>query len=268
MDADGLKKQYRMPVSFGSALGPRNLPADQAHRRYEKDVTALSLSARSDADLLAALLPEGFHLAGEPRLGITVMMFTNLGWLAGRGYNILVVRIPAIWRGEEEMRGDFIPVVWESMADPILTGRDELGWSKIYGEIPDLTLDGGRAQGSAAWDGHRFFSLEVNGLNPVALPPDAPAPMMFQKYVPRTGALHEADVSYPTVAAPDGPAPHIHAVESGQGRFSFHRASWEEMPTQYPIVNALAGLPLHDFGPATLVRSSGGGDGSGQRRLR
>jgi hypothetical protein len=40
------------------------------------------------------------------------------------------------------------------------------------------------------------------------------------------------------------------------------------MPTQYLIVNALADLPLREFGPGVLVESSGGGDASGQRRLR
>jgi hypothetical protein len=40
------------------------------------------------------------------------------------------------------------------------------------------------------------------------------------------------------------------------------------MPTQYLIVNALAELPLTEFGPATLVEIRGGGDVSGQRRLR
>lgn len=268
MSTGSLSAQYRMPISFGPAPGPRNLPADKAHRRYEKDVTELSLSAQTDADLLAALLPEGFRLTGEQRLHVSLMMFTNIGWLAGRGYNILVVKIPALWNGEEAARGDFVPVVWESMADPILTGRDELGWCKVYAEIPDLERVGATARGSAGWDGHRFFSLEVDGLTPIALPQEAPAPMMFQKYVPRTGAPHEADVSYPTVTAPDGPSPQIHAVEGGRGRFAFHGARWEEMPTQYPIVNALAALPLQDFGPAVLVRSSGGGDGSGQRRLR
>jgi hypothetical protein len=38
---------YRMPIAFGPAPGPRNLPADQAHSRYEKDVTTRSLSSRA-----------------------------------------------------------------------------------------------------------------------------------------------------------------------------------------------------------------------------
>ena len=98
--------------------------------------------------------------------------------------------------------------------------------------------------------------------------PPAPQPMMFNKYIPRTGEWGTADVDYFTVTAPDGPTPQLRSASVGVGRFSFHRARWEDMPTQYPIVNALADLPLEEFGPAWLIETSGGGDVSGQRRLR
>ena len=49
---------FRMPAGFGPAPGPRNLPAAERHRRYEKTTTTLSLSAETDA--LAALPLTGF----------------------------------------------------------------------------------------------------------------------------------------------------------------------------------------------------------------
>lgn len=261
-----LKPMFRMPVSFGPASGPRNLPADQAHRRDEKKVATLTLSARTDPDMLAALLPEGFLLR-EPRLEISLMRLTEIGWLAGRGYNILILRIPVTWRGAETVDGHFVPVVWESMADPILTGRDELGWCKINANIPDPLVEDGRWTGSADWEGYRFFELSAGGFAPETAPAAPPLPMMFRKYVPKTGAWGEADVSYPTITGPDGPPSETLSVERGTGRFAFRAARWEDMPTQYPIVNALAALPLYDFGPAILIHSSGGGDASGQRIL-
>lgn len=267
--SNALSPMYRMPIGFGPAPGPRNLPADKAHLRYRKETTTLSLSARTDAAMLGALLPKGFALRGEPRIEVSLLILTDIGWLAGRGYNILIVRIPAVWEGAERTEGDFVPVVWESMADPILTGRDELGWSKINATIPDPEIVDGGWRGLAAWEGHRFFEIAADGFaaqeQAHALAPAMP--MLFQKYMPRTGDWGRADVSYATATAPDGPAPEIRSVEQGRGRFAFHPASWEEMPTQYPIVNTLAALPLRDFGPAFLVRSSGGGDGSAQRIL-
>ena len=52
------------------------------------------------------------------------------------------------------------------------------------------------------------------------------------------------------------------------GRFAFHAARWEDMPTQYPIVNRLAALPLLDFNGAVLTKASAGGDVSSQRIIR
>lgn len=256
---------YRMPVSFGPAPGPRNLPADKQHLRFTKSTTTLTLSAATDPGQLGKLLPEGFALGDEPRLTVSVLDLTDVGWLAGRGYNIVLVRFPAVWTGRQRVEGDFVPVVWESMADPILTGRDELGWCKINARIPDLQMQDGRWEASAAWEGFRFFEAEAEAMQPAATQ-SAPRPMLFQKYVPRTGEWGSADVSYAT-ATGEEPAAEVLGAERGVGRFAFRTARWEDMPTQYPIVNALAALPLSDFGPATLVRSTGGGDAGSQRIL-
>ena len=261
-----LSPMFRMPICFGPAPGPRNLPEDKQGERYRKETTTLSLSARSDPALLAAMLPPGFTLHGEPRINLSFLMFRNIGWLAGRGYNIAIVGIPARWQGQTEETGHFVPVVWESMADPIITGREELGWSKIYADVADLEPDEEGWHTHAEWEGFRFLDAQASGLAPGD--PAPAVPMMFAKYIPRTGEWGEADVSYATITAPDGPAPVLQSSEIGTGSFAFHPARWEDMPTQYPIVNALAALPLDDFGPAQLVRTSGGGDGSGQTILR
>ncbi len=264
--SDALAPMFRMPVSFGPAPGPRNVPPAHRDRRYDKNSLTMTLSAVTDADTLGRLLPAGFELEMPARLEVCLLLLSDIGWLAGRGYNIVMVRIPARWQGRETVSGHFVPVVWESMAEPILTGRDELGWPKIYAEIPAPVQEESFWRAHAAWDGFRFLEMSASGMVPANERPAA-LPMMFHKYVPRTGAWGEAEVEYFTVTSSDGPAPEVRAVRRGAGRFCFNRASWEDMPTQYLIVNALAALPLEEFGPATLVESSGGGDGSGQRRL-
>ena len=99
--SDGLAPMYRMPVSFGPAPGPRNLPEAQRHRRYEKNTLTLTLSALTDSDALARLLPPGFAVEAPARIELSLLVLTDIGWLAGRGYNILMVRIPARWRGRK-----------------------------------------------------------------------------------------------------------------------------------------------------------------------
>ncbi|MEO6151617.1 MAG: acetoacetate decarboxylase family protein [Croceibacterium sp.] len=255
-----------MPVSFGPAPGPRNVPQEHRHRRYEKDAVTLTVSARTDPDLLARLLPPGFVVEAEARIEVSLMVLTNIGWLAGRGYNIAMVRIPARWSGKESVSGYFVPVVWESMVDPILTGRDELGWPKIFAEIPQPTVEDGHWRASASWDGFRFLEVSATGFT-TGTQWSPPLPMMFHKYVPRTGEWGKAEIDYFTVTSPDGSEVKVKSATTGDGRFAFHRARWEDMPTQYPIVNALAELPLADFSRAILTETTGGDDASGQRRL-
>lgn len=264
---ESLDPKYRMPRSFGYAPGPRNVPADRRHLRYEKELVSYTASARTEAEQLRVFLPAGLSLDGDARLEICILSFSKIGWLAGRGYDILMVRIPARWTEKgKEAAGYFVPVVWENMADPIITGREELGWSKIFADISVSGLSSESAHATASWDGHCFFDFAASGFKSAA-PPPAQKPMVFEKYVPGTGNQAEYDAHYLTVTAPDGPTPQVRSVETGKGKFAFTEATWEQMPTQYPIVNALSALPLADFTEVTRVISTSGGDGSGQRRL-
>ena len=91
--------------------------------------------------------------------------------------------------------------------------------------------------------------------------PPAPAKedgLLHYKYMPRTGAWGEADAAYVTLT----PAATLQRVEQGvwrgQGTVQFHRATWEDLPTQYTIVNAFHQLEIKEYRGATVVQSVGG----------
>ena len=275
--AIGLDAMYRMPVHFGPAPGPRNVPHDRQRTRYVHTRAALSVTALSDHRALTDLLPPGCSLTGEPLITVMVTRLTNLGWLAGRGYNIVAVILPdVVFRGTKEtITGAFYPVVWESRTDPIITGREELGMSKIFGDIPDPHVADGRHECSASWEGHRFFELEAEDLVETETLPKAQPPLLC-KYIPRTGEWGEADVNYMTVTGKDPcePVTQVHENRAGTGRFHFNAATWEQMPTQYLIASQLARLPLIEFRGARYrltsqgeVDTVGGGNIFGQRRI-
>ncbi len=135
--ASALKPMYRMPVSFGPSAGPRNEPSDVAYEAGALRTASISVSALSDVDALTALLPDGCELDGEPVLTAGITRMYDIGWLAGRSYNIVRLTLPVRFRDQGELlRGSFMPVLWESLADPIVTGRDELGHPKLWAEIP------------------------------------------------------------------------------------------------------------------------------------
>src|SRR5829696_4846783 len=267
-------RMYRMPTHFGPSLGPRQKPDGTRWDGQDSPrATRVWASFLGDADALAALLPPDFRLDGRPVVTVEATCLTEIDWLAGRGYNTLGVRIPATYRGaEEEVSGSFLAVLWENRADPIITGREELGFAKVYAELSPFALaeDNRRVDCGAAWDGFRFLDLTVRELSvePVADPGILPPPLLHFKYLPRTSERGVADACYATLTPAETPHRRILRRWSGQGTVQFHRATWEQLPTLVNVVNALADLPVREYVAAGMVESIGGKDLGDQRIIR
>ena len=120
---------YRMPTHFGPAPGPRQVPDDVVvdPRRSPRRVS-VAASFLTDPVMLEQHLPDGFALTGEPVVTVEFHHMTDIDWLAGRGYTMIWVGWPATFTGSrDQATGKFLAVVWENLADPIITGRDEIG---------------------------------------------------------------------------------------------------------------------------------------------
>ena len=100
---------------------------------------------------------------------------------------------------------------------------------------------------------------------PVSRGDNALTGMLHYKYVPKTGAWGEADAAYAVLSPDAGPPPPPEAFYRGEGEVAFHRARWEDLPTQYMIVNAFHELEIKEYRGATIQRRVGGGDLIGQR---
>jgi hypothetical protein len=241
-------------------------------------VITVAASALTDATALGELLPPRCRLHGDPVLTVSIAYLRNIGWLAGRGYNIVSVDFPIVFDGEDgRLTGKFTPVLWENLADPILTGREELGFSKLYAQIPEPIILGNAYRASASWEGFRFFELEASELAETALKPAAPAldGSFHYRFMPKVGAQGEADAEYMAFIPGANGGPGANGMTkrlAGKGTFRFLPARWEDVPLQYPIINALAELPLREFRGASVTFSTatgsiGGGLG-GARPVR
>ena len=58
------------------------------------------------------------------------------------------------------------------------------------------------------------------------------------------------------------------AATIGKGTVEWRRATWDDMPTQYHIVNGLAALPVREWRGASVISEVGGKDLSDMRVLR
>jgi hypothetical protein len=274
---------YRMPTHFGPATGPRKGPDRKAFDwTNSPKSTVLSVSFLGKREQMQKLLPPGFAINGEPVVTVSLTYFTEIQWLAGRGYNTLGVSFPVTFTGKQDKAtGTFLLILWENLTDPIITGREELGFSKLYAELPPPRMFADTARFTASWLEFPFLEMELTGLTPVTTPPPAPAAaaapappsselrgQMHWKYMPRTGEWGKADASYAVITPAGGTTQRTLERWTGKGSVKFHRARWEDMPTQYMVVNAFADLDVVEFRGATITKSVGGKDLSDQRIIR
>ena len=274
-------EMYRMPTHFGPSTGPRR--GEHGQKFVNKDApktTSVSVSFLTNAEQLERLLPAGFRLDGEPVVSVGASYIKEIPWLAGRGYNTLGVSFPVIFEGEKDRaQGRFLLVLWENLTDPILTGREELGFSKVYAELPEPRFYAGDIHVSASWMGFKFLDMQLSGMEAVPLNDAAPGSndeaeddgmlrgTLHYKYFPRTEEWGTADIAYPVISPSGYSSSVLQQRLRGDGTVTFHPARWEDMPTQYQIVNAFASLEVREFRGATLTRRVGGGDLSQQRIL-
>jgi hypothetical protein len=220
---------------------------------------------------LAEILPPRFTPDDNPV--ITVRLQYNLGfpWLAGRGYDYLEVLCRARYKGEyDECDGDFVAVMWENMAEPIIVGREEAGHPKLYADIPPLVAGEGFLHAAASRYGFEFFSLDLwaDGMQlgdwpfdrekgtPLAEPGHglSPRPRLNYKYLPNSVRPGCADVAE-VIKIPAGVyRQRIVDRWEGNGTVLFNPATWEQLPVFGQIVNALSELPLLAPAGASVMR--------------
>lgn len=264
---------YRMPIGFGPMPGPRQAPDGG---RYELKSApsrrTYTASFQSSAEELARLLPPPFRLFGEPVVTIEYSQFRKLPWLAGRGYDTLGIKIPAKFKGEvDTVAGPYLSVLWENLADPIVSGREELGFAKLYCELTAVKDTEDIDRISAEWDSHPFFEMRFERIENLAsdtLPPAKIDGTLHYKYIPRTGDWGTADAEYPTISPHPSGSSQIVKAWSCRASAVFTRSTFDQLPTLFHIVNTLADLTMESMVSATIVDTIGGTDISDQRILR
>ncbi len=254
-----------MPTHFGPSLGPRQGPHGRKHGSDEGQRAILiwvTHAARSDE--VAAILPDGFEPAEAPDLTVEFKNMRNISWLAGRGYSVVTVSTGVRWLGDGEAKdGRFKLVLWENMADPIITGREELGYPKIFGEISDIAESTGAARSEASWGGFTFLEVAVEALAESSEGPPG-GPSYHLHYMPRVGRPGEHGLVQTILTVSGQGATSVLERRAGQGRACFRPGAWEQLPTLKTIVDGLARLELGACRGAGLVRTAGSTDLSHQ----
>jgi hypothetical protein len=241
-------------------------------------MTSVSVSFLTNREQLEQLMPPSFTVdTCEPIVTVEASYIKDIEWLAGRGYNTLGVSWSAVFKGSDRnISGKFLSILWENLADPIITGREDLGFSKMFCDIPEPISVPGEMHCLASWQGFQFLKLSATNLeqlspqeiDSITRTPPPGAGVLHYKYVPKTGDWGQADVAYTTLTPFADERRRVTEMWRGTGKVAFSKATWEELPTLCNIVNAFANLEKKEFRGSVLTKLVGGKDLSDQRIIK
>jgi acetoacetate decarboxylase len=234
-------EEYLMPGFFGP------LPRKVIGRKYN-DVTTITVSYLTDREQLAKYLPPSFEVGELPVITVSYACNKGVEWLAGRSYNLIGVNASVKFKGkEDQLEGALTLAMWENLTDPILTGREIKGIPKIYADIPDHQISNGQWRANASHFGSQILQISADNLIPQSGQEIAELKKSMEekdnwmgyKYIPNPNGVGSA-VSYPTLFPSENIATEVWL---GQGEVHWEHLTWEQNPTQFHIINTLAGLP-------------------------
>jgi len=290
--------RFRSPFGFGPSPGPRQpLGLSPSHSdvqslRQTKPETSETISVRfqTSRTYLENLLPAGFAFTSPGTLAyasISCSTLDGMTWLAGGGYSHCGLYIHGVnytKRDGSKIFGTYLAVLFENLADPIITGRDELGMPKLFADI-SAQVQGNEASIALSWRGAQFAEIKVSGLSTPAPPPAESAPpaqrmpgppppppeqgQFTYRYVPAVSQPGKTDAEYAVFVpnpkpAADSVAPETLTTTTATAKFEAQ--DWQSLPTLHNVAKGLAELPIYGVEEAKVVRAKGVSDvGAAQR---
>ena len=261
---------WMMPAHFG---GPnwKLSEDDSTEGSVYDDVTMISIDYLTDEEMLKSYLPHPFNLEGLPVITVTYSMNRDISWLAGGNYNIIAVSARATYRGKgDTVTGNYQLVLWENLTTPILTGREVQGLPKIYGEIDDHRKFNGTWKTALSNNGLTMMKLEATDLKKMT-------PEAFEIFSVKNSEVNALGWKY--IPNETGSAPILsygtvfpisfryHEAWTATGTLQWIPRTWEELPIQAHIVNALHALPIKKVLSCTVAKTSLSLHASKVRRL-
>ncbi|KAJ9653757.1 hypothetical protein H2198_007104 [Neophaeococcomyces mojaviensis] len=269
---------WRMPVAFGPMPGPRQTHGGESRDGTKSTFVTASIKIKTSRTVLQNLFPPGskqwrFKSPGTVAYcSFSQTTLDGMEWLGGSGYNHLGLYI----HGVEYVKADgsvtsgvYMPILFESLTDPIVSGREELGMPKLYSAI-----DVGRSANSytitASWRGRTWGHFEWNDLQEDDISnvagkmtgDDADNGILVQRYIPSVGRelKGQAEAEYTVFDDFGGavPTPKPERTWSTKNaRFLIDAGSWKTLPTLHHIITRLAEIPVYEVVVAKVVSGTG-----------
>jgi hypothetical protein len=283
--AKNTKVYWRTPVGFGPAPGPRMDVWGRPRESLESTFVTASIKFKTSRTFLQNLFPtESYSFKSPGTVAYASFSVTTLGkmaWLGGGGYNHFGLYIHGVQYKKKDgstIDGTHMPVLFESLTDPIVTGRDELGMPKVFCDI-DIHRREKSYRMQASWRGAKFCDFNLSGLSPFDASTEAGTiggesdfGILVYRYIPAVGTSErgKADAEYPVVVphSEETTPSTVHKVlKPEKSSVTFDKMDWDALPTLNHIIDVLADIPIYEIVGAKVVEGTGVPDVSAARRI-
>lgn len=280
---------WRQPIVFGPMPGPRqdHYGNDRAVKSLQSTFMTASIKFKTSATLLQNLFPTDRYSFISPssvaRASFSQTTLNGMDWLGGGGYRHIGLYIHGVQYKKENgevLKGTYMPILFESLADPIVSGREELGMPKLYTAI-DIHERSKSYRLQTSWQGAVWGHFELEDLedqDPAAdkgtIGGEDDDGILVYRYMPKVGKSFkgEAEAEYPIVVP--------HAQESKvvpskvtrlrrtkNAKVEINGLDWDALPTLHHVVSRLAEIPIDEVIDAKITEGLGVPDVSSAQRI-
>ncbi|OJD34917.1 salicylate hydroxylase [Diplodia corticola] len=274
---------WRQPIVFGPMPGPRQDFFGRPRTATHSTATTASIKFKTSATVLQGLFPNARFRFAKPgtvaHASFSQTTLNKMDWLGGGGYRHFGLYIHGVEYTKLDggtASGTYMPLLFESLADPIVSGREELGMPKLY-----CTIDVHRRARSyrlqTGWQGATFGEVALEGLeeqDPAAekgtIGGEADDGILVYRYMPEVGrrgkAASEHAVFVPHAEEAKVVPTTVKRVWRGRtGSVKFDALDWDALPTLHHVIARLAEVPVFEVVGVKVVESEGVPDVSSAR---
>lgn len=276
-----------MPIQFGPMPGPRQSHAGVIRQAEQSTFTTASIKFKTSRTVLQNLFPTGkkyrFTSPGtNAYCSFSQTTLNKMEWLGGSGYNHIGLYIHGVEYEKadgEIVSGTYMPILFESLTDPIVSGREELGMPKLYSAI-DIYRGAESYRINTSWQGSQWGNFRLEGLKPTSdlgnvtgkISGEDDDGILVHRYIPKVGRDNkgQAEAEYPVFVPykEDMPQPVTQRVwEADRATFKIDALDWDCLPTLHHVISRLQEIPIYEIVRAKVVEGVGVPDVGAARRI-
>ncbi|MGD9666645.1 MAG: acetoacetate decarboxylase family protein [Synergistaceae bacterium] len=242
---------YKMPVHFG---GEPFYPV----RTVYGDMTTVCISFETDEDALLKIIPEDFDLI-QPTVNVQFAECRDIDWMSGGEYRLIQASVPVRYvKNADVIDGEYVLVIWENKACPIIGGREEDGMPKIFADIASLRHNGDHWFSAVSYESNTFLRIDLSRERELSeeelglLNDHSRVNFFGWRYIPELGKAGAA-LSHATLYPQEMK---VDKAWEGEGKIDWQKFDPEMNMIQFRIISTISALPVHKYEKALMMKGS------------